>query len=133
MTLLLLARRGEQRQARIMDAGQVTVSGPSGHAVSQWRLPLRRLRTGDTMRTLANGLVAQPPVDPLGLGVGVPRLLVGRATGNHQAARASGVTGTAQRAWSMTCLTGRFHSQIDSTFVARAWPGGCGGPSPANA
>ena len=69
-----------------MDTGPVTVSGPSGHAVSQWlRLPIRRLRTGDTLRTFANGRVAQHPVDPLGIGVGVPRLLVGRATGNQEA------------------------------------------------
>ena len=53
-----------------MDAGPVTVSGLSGpgHAVSQWlRLPIRRLRTGDTLRTFANGRVAQHPVDPLGI------------------------------------------------------------------
>ena len=86
------------------------------------RLSLRRLRTDDTLRTFANGRVAQHPVDPLGIGVGVPRLLVGRATGNQEAARASGVPRlTAQRAWSMT-----FHSQITSRFVARAWPGGGG-------
>ena len=49
-----------------MDAGPVMVSGPSGHAVSQWlRLPIRRLRTGDTLQTFANGRVAQHPVDPL--------------------------------------------------------------------
>ena len=87
------ASRGGQRQARIMDAGPVTVSGPtwpSGHAVSQW-LSLRHLRMGDTLQTFANGRVAQHPVDPLGLGVGVPRLLVGRITGNQEAARASGV------------------------------------------
>ena len=53
---------------RIMDAGPVTVSGLSGHAVPQWpRLPIRRLRTGDTLRTFANGRVAQHPVDPLGI------------------------------------------------------------------
>ena len=40
---------------------------------------------------------------------------------------------TAQRGWSMTCLTGRFQSQITSRFVARTWPGCCGGLSPANA
>ena len=53
-----------------MDAGPVTVtvSGLSGHAVSQWlRLPIRRLSTGDTLRTFANGSVAQHPVDPLGI------------------------------------------------------------------
>ena len=58
------ASRGGQRQARIMDAGQLTVSGPSGHAVpvSLWlRLPLRRLRTDDTLRSFANGSVAQHP------------------------------------------------------------------------
>ena len=65
-----------------MDAGPVTVSGPSGHAVSQWlRLPIRRLRTGDTLRTFANGDVAraQHSVDPLGIqvGFGVQRLLIG--------------------------------------------------------
>ena len=53
------------------------------------RLSLRRLRTDDTLRTFANGRVAQHPVDPLGIGVGVPRLLLGRATGNQEAARAS--------------------------------------------
>ena len=75
-----------------MDAGPVTVSGPSGHAMFQWlRLPLCRLGTGDTLRTIANGRVAQHPADPLGLGVGVPRLLEGRATGNQEAAQASGV------------------------------------------
>ena len=77
-----------------MDTGPVTVSGPSGHAVSQWlRLPIRRLRTGDTLQTFANGRVAQHPVDPYGVGVGVPIQLVGRATvtGNEEAARASGV------------------------------------------
>ena len=56
--------------------GTVTVAGPV---------------TDDTLRTFANGRVAQHPVDPLGIGVGVPRLLVGRATGNQEAARASGV------------------------------------------
>ena len=54
-----------------MDAGPVMVSGLSGHAVpgvSQWlRLPIRSLRTGDTLRTFANGRVAQHPVDPLGI------------------------------------------------------------------
>ena len=53
-----------------MDAGPVTVSGLSGHAVSQWLgLPIlvRSLRTGDTLRTFANGRVAQHPVDPLGI------------------------------------------------------------------
>ena len=71
-----------------MDAGPVTVSGPSGHAVSQWlrcqwlSLPIR---TGDTLLTFASGRVAQHPVYPLGIGVGVPRLLVGRATGNQEA------------------------------------------------
>ena len=40
---------------------------------------------------------------------------------------------TAQRGWLMTCLTGRFQSQITSRFVARTWPGCCGGLSPANA
>ena len=73
-----------------MDTGQVTVSGPSDHAVSQWlRLPLRLLRTDNTLLTFANGRVAQHPVDPLGLGVGVP--MVDRATGNQEAARVSGV------------------------------------------
>ena len=67
-----------------MDAGPVTVSGPSSHAASQWlRLPIRRLRTGYTKRTLANDRVAQHAVDPLGIGVGVPRLLADRATGNQ--------------------------------------------------
>ena len=88
--------------------GTVTVAGPV---------------TDDTLQTFANGRVAQHPVDPLGIGVGVPRLLVDRATGTQEAARASGVPRlTAQRGWSMTCLTGRFHSQITSRFVARAWP-----------
>ena len=41
-----------------MDAGPVTVNWPSGQAVSQL-LPLRRLRTGDTLQTFANGSVAQ--------------------------------------------------------------------------
>ena len=53
-----------------MDAGPVTVTvaGLSGHAVSQWlRLPIRSLRTGDTLLTFANGRVAQHPVDPLGI------------------------------------------------------------------
>ena len=87
--------------------GTVTVAGPV---------------TDDTLRTFANGRVAQHPVDPLGIGVGVPRLLVDRATGTQEAARASGVPRlTAQRGWSMTCLTGRFHSQNTSRFVARAW------------
>ena len=48
-----------------MDACPVTVSRPSGHAVSQWlRLSLRRLpsRTDDTLRTFANGGVAQYPL-----------------------------------------------------------------------
>ena len=88
--------------------GTVTVAGPV---------------TDDTLQTFANGRVAQHPVDPLGIGGGVPRLLVDRATGTQEAARASGVPRlTAQRGWSMTCLTGRFHSQITSRFVARAWP-----------
>ena len=39
-----------------MNAGPVTV-----------RLPIRRLLTGDTLRTFANGSVAQHPVDPLGI------------------------------------------------------------------
>ena len=58
---------------------------------SRLRLSLRGLRTpaDDTLRTFANGRVAQHPVDPLGIGVGVPRLLLGRATGNQEAARAS--------------------------------------------
>ena len=78
-----------------MDAGPVRY----GHGLlAKWlrsvpvaarlRLSLRRLRTDDTLRTFANGRVAQHPVDPLGIGVGVPRLLVGRATGNQEAARA---------------------------------------------
>ena len=51
-----------------MHAFPVTVSGSSGHAVSQWlRLPIRCLRPGDTLRTFANGRVAQDPVDPLGM------------------------------------------------------------------
>ena len=106
---------------------------------SRLRLSLRCLRTpaDDTLRTFANGRVAQHPVDPLGIGVGVPRLMVGLATGNQEAARAPESRPdqrlTAQRAWSMTCLIGRFNSQITSRFVARAWPGGGGGPSPANA
>ena len=63
-----------------MDAGPVTITGSCGHAVSRWlRLPIRRLRTGDTLRTFANGRVAQHPVDPLGLGVGILSLLLGRA------------------------------------------------------
>ena len=91
-------------------------------SAARLRLSLRRLRTDDTLRTFANERVAQHPVDPLGIGVGVPRLLVGRATGNQEAARACGVPRLrAQRAWSMT-----FHSQITSRFVARAWPGGGG-------
>ena len=76
-----------------MDAGPVTgtVSAATGlvatpHFRAQW-LSLRRLRTGDTLRTFANGLVAQRPVDPLGLGVGIPSLLVGRAD-HWQEARA---------------------------------------------
>ena len=73
-----------------MHAGPVTVSWPGDHAVSQpeW-LPIRRFRTGDTLLTFANSRVAQHPVDPLGIRVGVPRLLVGRATGNQEAARTS--------------------------------------------
>ena len=60
-----------------MDACAVTVSGPRSHAVSKWLpVPLRHLSTGDTLRTFANGRVAQHPVDSLGVGVGVPRLLV---------------------------------------------------------
>ena len=41
---------------------------PSSHG------PLRSLRTGDTLLAFANGRlrVAQHPVNPLGLGVGVP-------------------------------------------------------------
>ena len=39
---------------------------------AQW-LALRRLRVGNTLRAFANGHVAQHPVDPLGLCVGVPR------------------------------------------------------------
>ena len=39
---------------------------------AQW-LPLRSFRVGDTLLAFANGRVAQHPVDPLGLGVGVPR------------------------------------------------------------
>ena len=51
-----------------MDAGPVTVSALSGHAVSQWlRLPIRSLHTGDTLLTFAYGSVAQHPVDPLGI------------------------------------------------------------------
>ena len=53
-------------------AGCGLVSLPSEHAVSPGpvaatavRLPLRRLRTGDTLRTFANGRIAQHPVDPL--------------------------------------------------------------------
>ena len=46
-----------------MDACPVRVSGPSGHAVSQWlRLSLRRLRTDDTLRTFTNGRGASNPL-----------------------------------------------------------------------
>ena len=48
-----------------MDAGPVTVSWPSGHAVSQWlRLSLRLLpsRTDDTLLTFVNGRVTQHPL-----------------------------------------------------------------------
>ena len=69
-----------------MDAGLAT-------PCPRLRLSLRRLRTPDdrdhTLRTFANGRVAQHHVDPLGIAVGVPRLLVGRATSNQEAARAS--------------------------------------------
>ena len=90
-----VAQAAGQQQAWIMDAGPVRY----GHGLlAKWlrsvpvaarlRLSLRRLRTDDTLRTFAKGSVAQHPVDPLGIGVGVPRLLVGRATGNQEAARA---------------------------------------------
>ena len=42
------------------------------------RMPLLSLH-GRHAAAFANNLVAQHPVDPLGLGVGVPSLVVGRA------------------------------------------------------
>ena len=79
----------------------------------------------DTLQTFTNGHVAQHPVDQLGIGVGVPRLLVGRATGNQEAARASGVP-----AWSAShspegLVDDLPHWQVPR-LVARAWPGGGG-------
>ena len=82
-------RRGSWMPARSRSPGQVATPCPSG---LQWlRLSLRSLRSDDTLLTFANGRVAQHTVDPLGTGVGVPRLLVGRANNHQEAARASGV------------------------------------------
>ena len=65
MVLRRPASPGGQRQARIMDAGPVTVSKPSGHAVSQWlRLPICRLRTGDTLRTFCRRPCRPEPSTP---------------------------------------------------------------------
>ena len=50
-----------------MDAGPVTVPGPSGHAVSQWLLPLRHLRTGDTLLTFTNAVSPSSPLTRLAL------------------------------------------------------------------
>ena len=72
-------------------------------------LPLRRLRTGDTMRAFVNSRVAQHPVDPLGLGLGV--LNRSESTG---------------RPSQSGC-----HSSILYS-LARPLPGGGGGQSPKN-
>ena len=52
---------------------------------SRLMLSLRGLRTpaDDTLRTFANGRVAQHPVDPLGIAVDVPRLLAIRRPLEH--------------------------------------------------
>ena len=101
------ASRGRQLlKARIMDAGP----GHSGHVVSPGPvaapMPSSRGRHTAGLCQRRDGRVAQQPVDPLGLGVGVPTRRPGRSGG------------------SMACLTCRLCSQITSRFVSRAWPGG---------
>ena len=91
-------------------------------------LLVRRLRTDDTLRTFkfANGRVAQHPLTRLEVGVGVPRLLVGRASGNQEAAprRASGlgVRVSRLRVSAEGLVDDLPHWQVPT----RAWPGGGG-------
>ena len=125
-----------------MDAGQVTVrtvSGLSGHAVSLGPMAALSRSHGRHTADLCQRLCRPAPRWPARLwrwwfaSSGRPSQSGLRRPQEHPD---QPLIVTAQgEAWSMACLTGRVRSQITSRFVARAWPGGGGGPShgPANA